>query len=100
MKVMMWHTPKGLIDEGGKELEGYLNFNITLIAAPEDNVMSVRSAAAHALPGVVERELEALHGGTILYVHASRLSSRSPVPCQQPEGARAGAATRRGAQLS
>lgn len=48
MKVMMWHTPAGIIDEGGATLVGYLNFNITLISAPENNVMSVRIPAWHA----------------------------------------------------
>ena len=38
---MVWHTPKGIIDEGGKVLEGYVNFNITLMAPPEDDRMAV-----------------------------------------------------------
>ena len=37
----MWHTPKGIIDEGGKMLEGYLNFNISLLAQPENSQMNV-----------------------------------------------------------
>ena len=41
LKVMMWHTPKGIIDEGGMMLDGYLNFNISLLAPPANNVMSV-----------------------------------------------------------
>jgi hypothetical protein len=41
MKVLIWHTPKGIIDEGGKELEGYINFNITLLAPPENDLMNV-----------------------------------------------------------
>lgn len=38
---MVWHTPKGIIDEGGMVLEGYVNFNITLMAPPEDDRMAV-----------------------------------------------------------
>lgn len=41
LKVLIWHTPKGIIDEGGKELEGYINFNITLLAPPENDLMNV-----------------------------------------------------------
>ncbi len=41
LKVLMWHTPKGIIDEGGKMLEGYLNFNISLLAPPENSQMNV-----------------------------------------------------------
>ncbi|CAL8463363.1 g2897 [Coccomyxa elongata] len=40
LKVLMWHTPKGIIDEGGKMLEGYLNFNISLLAPPENSQMN------------------------------------------------------------
>ena len=41
----MWHTPKGIIDEGGVMLDGYLNFNITLLGPPVNNVMSVSMQA-------------------------------------------------------
>lgn len=41
MKVMIWHTPQGIIDEGGKVLEGYINFNITLMSPPENDHMNV-----------------------------------------------------------
>ncbi len=41
LKVLLWHTPKGIIDEGGKELEGYLNFNISLLSPPENSQMNV-----------------------------------------------------------
>lgn len=41
MKVMIWHTPAGIIDDGGKALEGYINFNITLMAPPENDHMAV-----------------------------------------------------------
>ena len=41
----MWHTPKGIIDEGGMMLDGYLNFNISLLAPPVNNVMSVSMRA-------------------------------------------------------
>ena len=46
LKVMVWHTPKGIIDEGGKVLEGYVNFNITLMAPPEDDRMAVSGCPA------------------------------------------------------
>ena len=46
LKVMVWHTPKGIIDEGGKVLEGYVNFNITLMAPPEDDRMAVSGCSA------------------------------------------------------
>ena len=42
MKVMIWHTPSGIIDDGGKVLEGYINFNITLMSPPEHDRMNVR----------------------------------------------------------
>jgi hypothetical protein len=42
MKVMIWHTPSGIIDDGGKVLEGYINFNITLMGPPENDRMNVR----------------------------------------------------------
>ena len=44
MKVMIWHTPRGIIDEGGKVLEGYINFNITLMSPPENDHMNVSAA--------------------------------------------------------
>lgn len=44
LKVLIWHTPKGIIDEGGKMLEGYLNFNISLLSPPENNQMSVSAS--------------------------------------------------------
>jgi hypothetical protein len=49
MKVLIWHTPKGIIDEGGKELEGYVNFNITLFAPPENDLMHVSCCVHHML---------------------------------------------------
>jgi len=48
LKVMIWHTPAGIIDEGGKALEGFINFNITLMSAPENDRMTV--SATLALP--------------------------------------------------
>ncbi len=54
LKVMMWHTPKGIIDEGGMTLDGYLNFNITLLAPPANNVMSVSLHALEYDSGTLE----------------------------------------------
>ena len=53
LKVMVWHTPKGIIDEGGKVLEGYVNFNITLMAPPEDDRMAVSDCTANLLAWVL-----------------------------------------------
>ena len=51
LKVMIWHTPAGIIDEGGKALEGFINFNITLMSAPENDRMTVSfHLATLALP--------------------------------------------------
>ena len=58
MKVMIWHTPRGIIDEGGKVLEGYINFNITLMSPPENDRMNVSAAltASH-------HDFTSLHAG-------------------------------------
>ncbi|CAL8471897.1 g11439 [Coccomyxa elongata] len=40
MRVMVWVTPAGTVDEGGVMQPSYLNFDTTLLAAPLNNEMS------------------------------------------------------------
>lgn len=61
LKVMVWHTPKGIIDEGGQVLEGYVNFNITLMAPPEDDRMAVSSCTAALLAWVLSAAAASHH---------------------------------------
>lgn len=42
MRVLVWVTPAGTMDEGGVEQPAYLNFDTTLLSAPLGNEMSVR----------------------------------------------------------
>lgn len=42
MRLLMWVTPAGTVDEGGVMQPSYLNFDTTLLAAPLGNEMSVR----------------------------------------------------------
>ena len=41
MKLLIWVTPAGTVDEGGVEQPSYLNFDTTLLAAPLGNEMQV-----------------------------------------------------------
>ncbi len=41
MRVLVWVTAAGTVDEGGVEQPAYLNFDTTLLAAPLGNEMSV-----------------------------------------------------------
>lgn len=59
MKVMIWHTPSGIIDDGGKVLEGYINFNITLMGPPENDHMNVR--VRHSIHCMLHATLKMLH---------------------------------------
>ena len=59
MKVMIWHTPRGIIDEGGKVLEGYINFNITLMSPPENDHMNVSASLQPSLCDLIS-----LHAGS------------------------------------
>ena len=59
MKVMIWHTPQGIIDEGGKMLEGYINFNITLMSPPENDHMNVSASLKPSLCDFIS-----LHAGS------------------------------------
>ena len=43
MRVLVWVTPAGTMDEGGVEQPAYLNFDTTLLSAPLGNEMSVRA---------------------------------------------------------
>ena len=74
MKVMIWHTPRGIIDEGGKALEGYITFNITLMSPPENDRMNVSDAliACHY-------DFTSLHAG--IWCGRAALSSTHALPC-------------------
>ena len=41
LKMTIWQTPAGIVDEGGVVLESWLNFGITLMGPPANGVMHV-----------------------------------------------------------
>ena len=54
MRVLVWVTPAGTMDEGGVEQPAYLNFDTTLLAAPLGNEMSVRAPCLPTLVHTVQ----------------------------------------------
>ncbi len=42
MKMTVWQTPAGIVDEGGFVLESWLNFGVTLLGPPANGIMHVR----------------------------------------------------------
>ena len=55
MKMTIWQTPAGIVDEGGVVLQSWLNFGVTLLGPPANGIMHVRRIAAcsllHRAPG-------------------------------------------------
>ena len=43
LKMTIWQTPAGIVDEGGFVLPSWLNFGITLMGPPANGVMHVSS---------------------------------------------------------
>lgn len=41
LKMTIWQTPAGIVDEGGFVLPSWLNFGITLLGPPANGVMHV-----------------------------------------------------------
>ncbi len=41
LQVVMWLTPAGTVDEGGKEQPAYLNFDVALLGPPAGSEMQV-----------------------------------------------------------
>ena len=41
MQVLIWLTPAGTVDDGGKEQPTYLNFDVSLLGPPSGNHMEV-----------------------------------------------------------
>lgn len=41
MQVLIWLTPAGTVDDGGKEQPAYLNFDVSLLGPPSGNHMEV-----------------------------------------------------------
>ena len=44
LKMTIWETPAGIVDEGGVVLPAWLNFGITLLGPPANGIMHVSSA--------------------------------------------------------
>ena len=42
LRMTVWQTPAGIVDEGGMVLQAWLNFGITLVAPPANGLMHVR----------------------------------------------------------
>ena len=42
LKMTIWQTPAGIVDEGGFVLPSWLNFGITLMGPPANGIMHVR----------------------------------------------------------
>ena len=42
LRMTVWQTPAGIVDEGGMILQAWLNFGITLVAPPANGLMHVR----------------------------------------------------------
>ncbi len=45
LQVLVWLTPAGTVDDGGKEQPAYLNFDVALLGPPAGNDMQVTSLA-------------------------------------------------------
>ena len=45
LKMTIWETPAGIVDEGGVVLPAWLNFGITLLGPPANGIMHVSSFA-------------------------------------------------------
>jgi hypothetical protein len=41
LQIIVWVTPAGTVDEGGKEQPAYLNFDVALLGPPTNNEMQV-----------------------------------------------------------
>ncbi len=41
LKMTIWQTPAGIVDEGGVVLPSWLNFGITLLGPPANGIMHV-----------------------------------------------------------
>ena len=52
LRMTIWQTPAGIVDEGGMVLQAWLNFGITLIAPPANGLMHVGHQHSHCLPSV------------------------------------------------
>ena len=50
LRMTIWQTPAGIVDEGGMVLEAWLNFGITLTAPPANGLMHVGYLQSHCLP--------------------------------------------------
>ena len=48
--MTIWHTPAGIVDEGGMILQAWLNFGITLVAPPANGLMHVCAASPIDMP--------------------------------------------------
>ena len=42
LQVVIWLTPAGTVDDGGKIQPAYLNFDVALLGPPSGNKMEVR----------------------------------------------------------
>lgn len=45
MKMTIWQTPAGIVDEGGVVLQSWLNFGVTLLGPPANGIMHVSHIA-------------------------------------------------------
>jgi hypothetical protein len=43
LRMTIWQTPAGIVDEGGIVLPSWLNFGITLLGPPANGIMHVSS---------------------------------------------------------
>lgn len=48
LKMTIWQTPAGIVDEGGVVLPSWLNFGVTLLGPPANGIMHV-SAPIHLI---------------------------------------------------
>lgn len=58
LKMTIWQTPAGIVDEGGMILPAWLNFGLSLEAPPENGVMHVSnlsSTSCHVSHGTTLR---------------------------------------------
>ena len=50
LRMTVWQTPAGIVDEGGMILQAWLNFGITLVAPPANGLMHVCAASPVVMP--------------------------------------------------
>ena len=72
LKMTIWQTPAGIVDEGGYVLPSWLNFGITLMGPPANGVMHVRPPS---LTSSSPHHLSRCSAGVMLHASSGLMTS-------------------------